>query len=277
MADRSVNGPHGANSGASDRHFALVLHDIAPETWPDYQGFVEAVDRLAERYGPIPITWLVVPDFHGRGECRESRTLRRVLDDRLARGDELTLHGYYHRDDAPTPRTPRDYYMRRIYTWEGEFYSLDAQRAGTLLDRGIAQFDACGWPHGGFVAPAWLMSPGTRQALAERPFRYTSNPQHLYRLPSFTPIEAPSIVWSARSAWRRGMSRVVSNLQYRRAREAPLMRLALHPVDMRHRSSHDYWLQLVERLLQSGRQPVTKQAWLARHAPDLIDGDRGAA
>nr|WP_277985177.1 DUF2334 domain-containing protein [Salinicola tamaricis] len=78
-----------------ERHFSLVLHDIAPETWPDYQGFVAAIDRLSERLGPIPITWLVVPDFHGRGECRHSDALRRVLDSRLARGDELVLHGYF--------------------------------------------------------------------------------------------------------------------------------------------------------------------------------------
>jgi len=30
----------------------LVLHDVAPETWPDYQPFVEAVDAL----GDIPMT-----------------------------------------------------------------------------------------------------------------------------------------------------------------------------------------------------------------------------
>ncbi|MGM8932191.1 DUF2334 domain-containing protein [Salinicola halophyticus] len=256
------------------RHFSLVLHDIAPETWPDYRGFVEAIDRLGERLGQrIPITWLVVPNFHGRGECRESDTLRRVLDARLALGDELTLHGYYHRDDAPAPRSLRDYYMRRIYTWEGEFYALDRDQAGALLDEGLAQFDACGWPHGGFVAPAWLMSQGTRQALQARPFSYTSDPQQLYRLPGFAPLEAPSIVWSARSAWRRGMSRVVSAIQYRRFQHAPLLRLALHPVDMRYKPSYDYWLQLVEHLLENGRQPLTKRAWLDHEAPDLATDD----
>ncbi|MDH4572634.1 DUF2334 domain-containing protein [Salinicola acroporae] len=250
--------------------FALVLHDIAPETWPDYQPFVESIDRLGERLGQrIPMTWLVVPDFHGRGKCRDSELLRRVLDDRLARGDELTLHGYFHRDDAPAPRSLRDFYMRRIYTWEGEFYTLDQDRAGALLDEGMAQFDACGWPHGGFVAPAWLMSEGTRKALQQRPFTYTSDLQHLYRLPSLAPLDAPSIVWSARSAWRRGMSRVVSALQYRRFQHAQLLRLALHPVDMRHRASHDYWLHLVEHLLEMGRQPLTKQTWLDQAAPDL--------
>ncbi|WP_110687964.1 DUF2334 domain-containing protein [Salinicola aestuarinus] len=250
-----------------ERHFSLVLHDIAPETWDDYRDFVADVDALGARYGRrVDMTWLVVPDFHGRGECRASARLRQALDARVMLGDELALHGYFHRDDAPSPRTLRDFYMRRFYTWEGEFYTLDRAEAGALLDRGMAQFEACGWPHEGFVAPAWLMSTGTREALAERPFRYTSDPQRLYRLPDFTPLEAPSIVWSARSAWRRGMSRVVSTLQQRRAERAALVRLALHPVDMRHRLSRDYWLKLVEALLASGRQPITKRDWLDRQA-----------
>ena len=64
----------------AERSLMLVLHDVAPETWPDYRPFVEAVDAL----GQIPICWLVVPDFHrrnrlddhvdfqiGRASCRE--------------------------------------------------------------------------------------------------------------------------------------------------------------------------------------------------------------
>jgi predicted deacetylase len=40
---------------------------------------------------------------------------------------------------------------------------------------------------------------------------YTSDPQHLYQLPDFTAINAPGLVWSARSAWRRGLSKSSAN------------------------------------------------------------------
>ena len=94
--------------------------------------------------------------------------------------------------------------MRRIYTWEGEFYALDHAEAKARLAAGIELFRRRGWPLHGFVAPAWLMSAGTRQALGESGLRYTSDPSNLYRLPHLQPIEAPGLVWSARSAWRRG-------------------------------------------------------------------------
>ncbi|MFJ2984938.1 MULTISPECIES: DUF2334 domain-containing protein [unclassified Pseudomonas] len=249
-----------AEASAAPGSLMLVLHDIAPETWPDYQPFVQAVDAL----GNVPMTWLVVPDFHHRNALARSPTFCRMLERRLARGDELALHGFYHADEGPSPRSLGEYFMRRIYTHEGEFYGLDQAQALQRLEAGLELFARQGWPVAGFVAPAWLMSQGTRQALRQLPLRYTSSPQHVYRLPDFTAFDAPGLVWSARSAWRRGLSRVVCDWQCKRWRAAETLRLGLHPVDMRHRSSRDYWLRTLDNLLLQGREPLTKSAWLER-------------
>ncbi|MCW0923051.1 DUF2334 domain-containing protein [Pseudomonas sp. RG1] len=243
----------------------LVLHDVAPSTWADYQPFVEAVDAL----GDVPMTWLVVPDFHRQDALDANPAFRRVLDARVARGDELALHGYYHDDQEPLPNNPRDWFMRRVYTHEGEFYRLSREAALARLHAGLEMFQRYDWPVQGFVAPAWLMSDGTRQALRELPLSYTSDPQHLYRLPDFSAIAAPGLVWSARSAWRRGLSKIVSEQREQRWREASVIRLGLHPVDMRHRFSRDYWLHTLQRLLAEGRMPLTKIDWLARQRGQL--------
>ena len=254
-----------AENASAPRSLMLVLHDIAPETWPDYQPFVQAIDEM----GGVPMTWLVVPDFHHRNPLHRSPTFCRLLERRLALGDELALHGFYHADDGTPPRSPGAFFMRRIYTHEGEFYSLSRDAAFARLCAGIEVFDRYRWPLHGFVAPAWLMSDGTRQALRELPLRYTSDPQHLYRLPDFTAIDAPGLVWSARSAWRRGLSKIVSEQRQLRWRQAPVIRLGLHPVDMRHGYSRDYWLHTLERLLSEGRVPMTKIHWLAQQRGQL--------
>lgn len=246
----------------ASRSVLLVLHDVAPETWPDYQPFVEAVDAM----GQIPMTLLVVPDFHKRNAVEQAPAFCKHMDRRLLRGDELALHGYFHADDGPPPRTPRDYFMRRIYTWEGEFHGLSQEQALQRLVAGIDVFERMNWPLTGFVAPAWLMSDGTRQALRQLPLRYTSDPQHLYRLPDFTRINAPGLVWSARSRWRRGLSRLICSLQEHRQRQAETLRLGLHPVDMRHAYSRRYWLETLQRLLTDGRTPMTKMDWLSSRA-----------
>jgi predicted deacetylase len=251
-----------AESSTGPRSVLLVLHDVAPETWADYQPFVSAVDAM----GAIPMTWLVVPDFHKRNALADDAQFQRQLHQRLDRGDELALHGYYHCDDGPAPRTPREYFMRRIYTWEGEFYALDHVQALARLHAGIELFRQLDWPLHGFVAPAWLMSDGTRQALRQVPLDYTSDAQHLYRLPDFSVVDAPGIVWSARSALRRGVSKVLSDYREAQFHHAPTIRLGLHPVDMRHEFSRRYWLHTLERMMASGRQPMTKAQWLKSQA-----------
>lgn len=243
----------------AERSVLLVLHDVAPHNWADYQPFVEAVDAL----GTVPITWLVVPDFHHHDALPGDGAFRRLLDSRLAKGDELSLHGFYHCDDQPAPRTPKDWFMRRVYTHEGEFYQLSEAQALQRIRDGIEVFRRNGWPLHGFVAPAWLMSQGTRDALRQLPLSYTSDPQHLYRLPDFSRIDAPGLVWSARSAWRRGLSKVLSDRREHRWQDAPVIRLGLHPVDMRHDFSRRYWFETLQRLLDAGRRPQTKVAWLA--------------
>jgi predicted deacetylase len=253
------------------RSFILVLHDVAPETWPAYRSFVEQVDGT----GKIAMTWLVVPDFHKRNPIESAPGLRRLLQSRLERGDELALHGYYHCDDGPAPRNPRDYFMRRIFTWEGEFYALPQTQALARIEQGIDLFARLGWPLHGFVAPAWLASEGTRCALARLPLTYTSDAGCLYRLPDFSPIRAPGIVWSARSGWRRGLSRACSAWRERQLSTAPVIRLGLHPVDMLHRTSREYWLGLLGRLLADGRVPVTKIAWLNAQASPCGSGATG--
>jgi predicted deacetylase len=205
----------------------------------------------------------VVPDFHKHNNLQAHPGFRRQLAARLDRGDELVLHGYFHCDDGPMATNPRDWFMRRIYTHEGEFYSLPREVALARLRAGIEMFDRYQWPLQGFVAPAWLMSEGTRQALRQLPLTYTSDAQHLYRLPDFTSINAPGLVWSARSAWRRGVSKLVSDQLELRWRQTPVIRLGVHPVDMRHEFSRTYWLQTLKRLLEVGRVPMTKSHWLA--------------
>ncbi|WP_077045707.1 DUF2334 domain-containing protein [Pseudomonas sp. KK4] len=238
----------------------LVLHDVAPQTWDDYRPFVEAVDAL----GAVPMTWLVVPDFHRHNDLRAHPQFRRLLAERLDRGDELALHGYFHCDDGPIASNPKDWFMRRIYTHEGEFYNLSQEAALARLHAGMEMFHRYQWPLKGFVAPAWLMSAGTRQALRQLPLTYTSDAQHLYRLPDFTSVDAPGLVWSARSAWRRGLSKLLSDRLEHRWHQAPVIRLGLHPVDMRHEFSRTYWLDTLQRLLDEGRMPLTKACWLAR-------------
>lgn len=238
------------------RALCVVLHDVAPQTWDAYQPFVALADRLG-----VPLTLLVVPDFHHAGDLRRHPRFVGAMNARLARGDEIALHGYFHSDDQPLRGDPVDLFLRRVYTREAEFYPLDAAAATDRLRRGVEQFAALGWQPAGFVAPAWLPGEGTQRALRELPLRYTSTRRTLIDLQRGCTHAAPTLVWSARSPWRRGLSQVVNWAALWRHRDAVLLRLGLHPVDMQHAGARRFWSDALGRLL-TGRTALTKSTWL---------------
>ncbi len=243
--------------GIARSAFCVVLHDVAPSQWPLYHPLVEETDRMG-----LPLTLLVVPDFHRQGRIDRDPDFLRTMRARLARGDEIVLHGWRHDDPGPVSLRPEEFFMRRIYTHEGEFYRIDEAGAARRLEAGLRLFSDLGWPVHGFVPPAWLLGGAARRALVRFPFRYTSDPGGLLRLPGFQRLPAPTLVWSSGTRWRRLLSLAWNTCRLdRHRRRAPLIRLGLHPVDMRHRLARTYWLRTMERLREE-RTPVTKHQWL---------------
>jgi predicted deacetylase len=241
------------------RRLCIAIHDVAPATWPACARLIELLDR----HGAPPLTLLVVPDYHHRGTIDTDASFRRAIDARLARGDEVALHGYHHLDDAPPPRTPTQWLSRRVLTaGEGEFAALDARAAGERIERGLQQFLRCDWPVRGFVAPAWLLGADARAALLRTSIAWTSTHTRLESLHDGRCMNAPVLATSARSSWRRLASRAWLRHASRLWREVPLLRLALHPCDAAHVDLLAAWRAQLPNLLHA-RAAMTKSAAIA--------------
>jgi predicted deacetylase len=233
---------------------AVSLHDVAPQTWPACERLLAAVAAIAD----IPITLLVAPDYHGAGLRGFTAAYRSALDARLARGDELALHGWAHLDRHPLRLELLDTLRRtQLTAREGEFAALPAALAAELLERGVEWFASHGWPLHGFVAPAWLMSAGTWEALAKLPLQYTTTLGHLYLLPERAPIETSTYVYSARTRWRRRVSLMRNAVLLKTARNVATVRVALHPADAAHPQLMRH-CQSVLRCLTGERLALTK-------------------
>src|SRR5262249_34000451 len=170
----------------AERTVCISVHDVAPATWPRCERLLGMLDAC----GASPVTLLVVPDYHRLGRIDGHPAFLRALERRLARGDEIALHGYHHLDDAAPPRGPLDWFARRALTQsEGEFAALAADEALARIARGVALMAALGWTVRGFVAPAWLLGRGARVALSSRTggsgFAYTTTRGGVYRLPDW--------------------------------------------------------------------------------------------
>jgi len=234
----------------------IAVHDVAPATWPQCVRLLDLVDAL----GAPPVTLLVVPDWHAQGRIDAAPKFCRAIDARIARGDEVALHGYFHRDDAPTPRSPAAWLRRRVLTaGEGEFAALDADVAESRLRAGLDLLRRQGWAVDGFVPPAWLAGAAARRALQRTDLRWTSTHTALIALDRSGEerFAAPCLTASPRSHWRRAASRAFLHAGLRLSARAPLVRVGLHPADADHDDLIACWRVVLTTLL-AARQAATK-------------------
>jgi len=73
---------------SAERCVCVSVHDVAPATWTQCERLLGMLDAI----GPLPVTLLVVPDFHRAGAVDTSAAFIRAIKARLARGDEVALH-----------------------------------------------------------------------------------------------------------------------------------------------------------------------------------------
>ncbi|MEO8848606.1 MAG: polysaccharide deacetylase family protein [Casimicrobiaceae bacterium] len=250
----------------NQRLVCIVVHDVAPATWDSCRTLLAMIDSL----GAPSVTLLVVPHFHRGLRVDQSPAFVDALDARRARGDELALHGYFHTDDAPAPRSARDFVSRRVLTRrEGEFAAIDEMTALQRLRRGVELFAALRWPLFGFIPPAWLLNAGTRDALSRCGHRFEYVPVRggIYRLPQWQLERTANLCYSPDRGWRRAMSRAQIGWQLSRYGERRVLRLSLHPLDARFPGVVEHWRTLITTALHT-RTAVTKHHAMTAALPD---------
>lgn len=245
---------------------AVVLHDVARARWCECRALMRDAAAAARAAGVafLPLTLLVVPQLHGRPNPPR---FARWLHLQSQRGHELVLHGWQHRDDGPSPRSPLDWWRRRVLTdREGEFAALDEAAARRRLEQALAWMRARQLPVGGFVAPAWRMNGATWRALeATAAFDHCSTRLDVFALPERRALRAPPLVFSTRSRWRRVLSWAFNAARARRQAHAPLLRIELHPGDSDHAALRVLWMRTLTRALGvQRRQPLRLREVAAR-------------
>jgi len=236
----------------------ISIHDVAPTTWPECSRLLSLLDS----YENIRSTLLVVPDYHHHGRIDSDPKFIDALENRLSHGDEIALHGYYHLDESPRSCNPIDWIQRRMFTQsEGEFAAISITEGLTRLQRGVDLMAHLGWPLKGFVAPAWLMGKSAQQVLKQFDFDYTTTMNGIFRLPDWQFTWSPALTYSIRSPSRRTMSLLLNQTRLILFRNAPLLRLCLHPVDCHFDDVMIQWRNFIETAMET-HVPMTKAEWV---------------
>ena len=254
------------SQAAGGRSLVVSLHDVSPRTRPIFERMLAELKSLGVRQCSL----LVIPDHHHQGHMLADAGFCRWLERLAKEGHELVAHGYYHQRATRATETWTERMMTRVYTkGEGEFYDLSKDAAATLLARAkrdFAQLDAP--PPAGFIAPAWLLSTAADEAVREAGFRYTTLLTGVkdYRGSGDGFIAARSLVYSPRNLWRRTCSLGYVAMLARWLRQAPLLRLSLHPPDHQHANLWRQVRRIVVRALAT-RNAITYEDYVTSRQP----------
>ncbi|WP_309662817.1 polysaccharide deacetylase family protein [Sphingomonas sp.] len=208
----------------------VSIHDVTPRYESEIDGLL---DRLRPHVGDC-LAMLVVPNHWGDCPIVSGSPFATRLRDWSDRGIEMFLHGWSHRDSTAHAGAVDRLRARHLTAGEGEFLGLSRAQASALIGDGKALVEGIiGRPITGFIAPAWLYGPGTRQAmmdcnveLAEDHWRVWS-PTRGAEL-----VRSPVITWASRSRWRKMSSLALAGAM-RHVPLPPVMRIGVHPPDVR--------------------------------------------
>jgi uncharacterized protein len=211
----------------------VAIHDVTPA----FEAEVRALWAMCAERSIAPALF-VVPNWHGEWPLARHAAFTRWLRAREAEGAEVFVHGERH-DEAGIRRGVIDHMRAFGHTdREGEFLTLDANASRMRIQRGLRTLRAAGLRPIGFVAPAWLWRRADcLTAAIDAGLRFSEDAGAVYLHDRGMSLPSPVLRWSARTDFRANASAVVMDLQSWRHRHNWLVRIALHPGDVRHRAT----------------------------------------
>ncbi|WCT72214.1 polysaccharide deacetylase family protein [Sphingomonas naphthae] len=216
---------------ANRRRLIASIHDVCP-------AYADQTERLAdiltETMGTARFAMLVVPHHWAGASLDADPVLRSRLRQWADQGVEMFLHGFTHRDDTRHAPGLAAWKARAMTAREGEFLGLDQIDAEHRMRDGLDMVEqAIGRPVAGFVAPAWLYSAGTREAMRRVRFRITEDHLRVWDpVGGATLARGPVVTWASRSRMRTASSLGVAALARATFGPLPTVRVAVHPGDV---------------------------------------------
>ncbi|WP_246331957.1 DUF2334 domain-containing protein [Sphingomonas chungangi] len=208
------------------RRLLASIHDVGPRFEREVD---QLADRLSRHLGGPRFAMLVVPDHWGQAPLVGARAFQARLREWADGGVEMFVHGWTHRDDNRS----KGFRAKHMTAGEGEFSALSQAEALRRMTEGRALIeDITGKPVAGFIAPAWLYSPGAKAALGEAGFAMAEDHMRVWRPADGAVLaKGPVVTWASRSRSRIRSSLAFSAVARTALRPLRTLRIAVHPGD----------------------------------------------
>lgn len=228
----------------------VSLHDVTPY----YSNEIRAMMELLDELNVTGTSLLTIPHYRGVSLNQDPK-FSGWLRARSEKGDEVVLHGWQHVEHRK-PKGLARHLRRMLFTrGEGEFLGLSEDECGELLDNGLKLLAAMDFSPRGFVAPAWLIEKSLYPVLRERGFIYTTRQSGIVDLADGRLMLSPALVLRGSSNTMSKLSRFVNNIRIGFNGRRDIIRVAIHPIDVRYRALP--WYRTILTKLLAERRSIT--------------------
>lgn len=226
----------------------ISIHDVTPA----FADEVHSLWHLCRARGVSPALF-VVPNWHGEWPLADFPHFVEWVRDAYALGADIFVHGERH-DEFGNPRSWREELRALGRTdREGEFLTLAGPAAEARIARALRTLRSLSLAPIGFVPPAWLAGDDLHDVVGRVGLQVSEDVKEVHVHPTRRRISSPVLRWSARTPWRASVSTIVARAGLVATRGAPVVRVALHPRDLRARTVRDSLVATLDRSLAERR------------------------
>ncbi|TET27563.1 DUF2334 domain-containing protein [Candidatus Aerophobetes bacterium] len=235
-------------------YFIVSIHDASPAFSSELKELVSELDS----HGIVPRSVLVIPNYQERYNILKDDRFLSWIQSLQEGGDEIVHHGYNHLAGEGKHSSFNNYLYDRLFAKGcGEFQYLDYREAEDKIRLGKEIFHRAGIDCQGFVAPGWLMSQEAERVLVAEGYLYATFIKIFRDYGRGRDVESEVVRFISRPKLQDYLYRLYDFylIKIKEKREK-LIRVALHPSDVRFGKPFKYALRLIGQL-KKYRTPLT--------------------
>lgn len=215
----------GQRVAVARRQVVVAIHDVCPPFVSEIRFLLSQLDAIGAR----PRVLKVIPGAPGAA-LRDCPALVHLLQDEVAGGSEIVLHGWTHQA-AGRIRGPWLSRLRaRLFAGPAaELLTLETDDLRWRLDAGRQALRELGFAVNGFCAPAWLAPPGLPRLLRELGFRHQVGLASLHDLVTDRRLTMAWLGYMGAGPGQEHLIGAVGRAFLAASFAAPVIKVFLHP------------------------------------------------
>jgi len=235
----------------------VSVHDVSPHTIKPTRRWLEHLDQRGLRSTIL----VIAGPWQGIDTAAGSDELGQLLQERAARGDEISYHGWTHRASRIGPLWRR-VIGHAVTRGASEFWALDMPEVTRRLQASEAVLAELGVTARGLTPPGWMPSLASLEAARHCGLRYVTSTRAVHdlhtnrrhRIPAFCQRPGSMLSEIGRTVVERGV-------RMRVTRNRPV-RIGLHPADLDYADLRASSLRAIDDSLDGGSEAMTYLSFL---------------